>query len=90
VFAGKRGIGIGKKDSNETRLIQPFWTEEEVAAGKNETMRANDGGVDCKGRVWASAVCDPEVTSFAPEGKRGDEHSRKRTKPLMNNPSYPV
>lgn len=32
-------------------------------------MRANDGAVDSKGRFWVSAVCDPEVTPFAPEGK---------------------
>lgn len=31
-------------------------------------MRANDGAVDCKGRFWISATCDPEVTPFAPQG----------------------
>lgn len=35
----------------------------------DERMRANDGAVDSKGRFWTSALCDPEVTSFAPEGK---------------------
>ena len=52
------------------RLIQPFWTNEETQSGKAERMRANDGAVDSKGRFWASAVCDPLVTSFTPDGER--------------------
>lgn len=68
IFGGKHGIGIGKKASNETRLVRRWWTEEERAQGKDENFRANDGGVDSKGRFWASACRDPEVTTFAPEG----------------------
>lgn len=70
LFGGKYGIGVAKKNSSEMRLIQPFWTEEETQAGKAERMRANDGAVDSKGRFWASAVCDPLVTSFTPDGER--------------------
>lgn len=68
IFGGKRGIGIGKKNSNETRLVRPYWTDEEISAGKGDRMRTNDGAVDSKGRFWVNAVNDPEVTSFGPEG----------------------
>lgn len=69
IFGGKYGIGIAKKNSNEMRSIQPFWTDEENQSGKAQRMRANDGAVDSKGRFWASALCDPLETPFAPEGE---------------------
>jgi hypothetical protein len=34
VFGGKHGIGSAKKETNEYRYIQKFWTREEVEAGK--------------------------------------------------------
>lgn len=68
IFGGKYGVGIAKKDSAEMRYIKRFWSEEEEKEGKPEKMRANDGGADTKGRFWSSALCDPEVTAFAPEG----------------------
>jgi sugar lactone lactonase YvrE len=68
IFGGKYGIGVGKKDSSETRMIQPFWTDEENNDGKDKRMRANDGAVDSKGRFWVNTMCDPQVTSSAPEG----------------------
>ena len=61
-------MGIGKKDSNETRLLKSYWTEEEKKDGKPDKMRANDGIVDSNGRFWVNTLCDPEVTSSGPEG----------------------
>jgi hypothetical protein len=40
---GKHGIGIAQKETNEDRYIQKFWTREEVEAGNEFRMRANDG-----------------------------------------------
>ncbi|KAF7561295.1 hypothetical protein G7046_g2849 [Stylonectria norvegica] len=68
IFGEKYGVGIGTKASAETRLVQHFWSEEERRAGKDDRMRANDGAVDSKGRFWVNFLCDPEVTSSAPEG----------------------
>jgi sugar lactone lactonase YvrE len=62
-------VGISSKDSGKTKPLAQFWSEDELKNGKKEKMRANDGAVDSKGRFWVSAVCDPEVTPFAPEGK---------------------
>lgn len=61
------------KTGGTPRPLKHFWPREELRRedkGRWEKMRANDGGVDCKGRFWISAVCDPEVTPFAPEGKK--------------------
>ncbi|KFA53145.1 hypothetical protein S40293_03192 [Stachybotrys chartarum IBT 40293] len=68
LFGGKYGIGIAKKDSNQTRLLHRFWNEEKRQDGKEERMRANDGEVDSEGRFWVNTMCDPEVTSSAPDG----------------------
>lgn len=68
LFGGKYGIGIAKKDSNQTRLLHRFWNEEERNDGKEGRMRANDGEVDSEGRFWVNTMCDPEVTSSAPDG----------------------
>lgn len=70
IFGGKYGIGISKKDGNETRFLQSYWSEDEKKDGKPEKMRANDGIVDSKGRFWVSTMCDPGVTEFAPEGMK--------------------
>jgi sugar lactone lactonase YvrE len=70
VFGGKHGIGIAKKETNEYRYIQKFWTREEVEAGNEFRMRANDGTVDSQGRYWVSTLNDPLVTGPAPVGMR--------------------
>ncbi|KAK0383611.1 hypothetical protein NLU13_9522 [Sarocladium strictum] len=67
VYGGKYGVGVSHKKGGTPRPVKEFWTEEEEKKEKREKMRANDGAVDSKGRFWVSAVCDPEVTSFAPE-----------------------
>jgi sugar lactone lactonase YvrE len=67
IFGGKEGVGIAKKESSESRYLHEFWDEAEKQTGKAQRMRANDGAVDSRGRVWSSAVCDPLVCAFAPE-----------------------
>lgn len=69
IFGGKYGVGIASKEGGEPKMLQKYWSEEEENDGKPGRMRANDGAVDSKGRFWVSALCDPEVTSFAPEGE---------------------
>lgn len=68
IFGGKYGIGITSKYRGEVAMITRYWSKEEEEAGKPDKMRANDGAVDSRGRFWVSAVCDPEVIPFAPEG----------------------
>lgn len=62
------GVGIAKKNSGHTRLIRKFWSDEEEKDGKHDRMRANDGAVDSKGRLWVSALCDPITTKPTPDG----------------------
>lgn len=69
IFGGKYGFGIAKKAGGSDRLIQKFWTAKEENNGKPEYMRANDGAVDSRGRFWVSAICDPHITPFKPEGE---------------------
>jgi sugar lactone lactonase YvrE len=68
IYGGKYGVGVALKNGGTPKPLKRFWSEEEEKDGKTKKMRANDGAVDSKGRFWVSAVCDPEVTSFAPEG----------------------
>lgn len=68
IFGGKTGVGIAKKDSSDSRMIADFWSDEEKIDGKNERMRANDGGVDDQGRFWVGTMCDPMVTEVKAMG----------------------
>ncbi|PKS11262.1 hypothetical protein jhhlp_003024 [Lomentospora prolificans] len=67
IFGGKYGIGIAENGSPDMRFIKPFWSEQEIRDKKDALMRANDGAVESRGRFWVSALCDQEVTKFAPE-----------------------
>ncbi|KAH8177188.1 SMP-30/Gluconolaconase/LRE-like region domain-containing protein [Sarocladium implicatum] len=70
LLGGKYGVYCGLKKGGTPRPLAHFWPQEERRAeggGRWKTMRANDGAVDCMGRFWISATCDPEVTPFAPQ-----------------------
>lgn len=69
IFGGKYGIGIGDKNSNTTRLLKSYWSDEERKGGKDVRMRANDGAVDSKGRFWVSTLVDPETSQRARGGE---------------------
>ncbi|KAI9151757.1 L-xylo-3-hexulose reductase [Paramyrothecium foliicola] len=69
IFGGKYGIGLGKKESNDVRILQRYWSDDEDKDDKPKRMRANDGAVDSRGRFWVNTICDPQVTSSSgPEG----------------------
>ncbi|OCL03400.1 hypothetical protein AOQ84DRAFT_400682 [Glonium stellatum] len=61
VFGGKHGFGIFNRSTAQYRYIKKAWAEEEIAAGKDKTMRANDGAVDSQGRFWVGYMNDPLV-----------------------------
>lgn len=69
LYGGKYGIGVTSKDGTKTRVLHRYWNTKETAEGKPEQTRANDGAVDSQGRFWVSAVSDPLVKNFEPEGK---------------------
>lgn len=69
LYGGKYGVGVAQKESSDSRLVKPYWTKEEEIEGKDERMRSNDGAVDSQGRFWTSAMCDPQVTDIASQGK---------------------
>ncbi|KAK5017671.1 hypothetical protein BJ546DRAFT_902924 [Cryomyces antarcticus] len=68
VFLGKHGFGYYDKAKGTHRYIRKMWTEEEIADGKEERMRGNDGAVDSRGRYWAGAMNDPLVKEPSDEG----------------------
>ncbi|KAF2020371.1 SGL-domain-containing protein [Aaosphaeria arxii CBS 175.79] len=71
IFGGKYGYGIANRDTGAYRWIKQVWTDEEVAAGKPDRMRGNDGAVDSQGRFWVGFMNDPMVPGFSdfqPEG----------------------
>lgn len=68
IFGGKFGYGIFNKQSGEYRWIKKVWSDEEVAQGKPNRMRGNDGAVDSQGRFWVGFMNDPLVTDIIDEG----------------------
>jgi sugar lactone lactonase YvrE len=61
-FGGKHGYGILNRKDGTYRYIKKYWDGDPVAAKKDKEMRGNDGGVDARGRFWASTMNDPLVT----------------------------
>ncbi|KAH7402877.1 SMP-30/Gluconolaconase/LRE-like region-domain-containing protein [Pyrenochaeta sp. MPI-SDFR-AT-0127] len=68
IFGGKFGYGVANKQTGEYRWIQKVWSEDEIAAKKNEKFRGNDGAVDSQGRFWAGYMFDPLVSDWSSEG----------------------
>jgi len=68
LFGGKHGFGIFNRSTAQYKYIKKSWSEEEIADGKDKTMRANDGAVDSKGRFWVGYMNDPLVKEPVDEG----------------------
>lgn len=68
IFGGKYGYGICNRHTGEYRWIKKVWTDEEIADGKADRMRGNDGAVDSQGRFWVGFMNDPLVTKIIDEG----------------------
>jgi len=68
VFGGKAGYGIMNKKTHQWRYIKKYWNETEVAEGKEQRMRGNDGAVDAAGRYYVGTMNDPLVTEPSEEG----------------------
>lgn len=68
LFGGKHGFGIFNRSTAQYRYIKKAWNGEEIVDGKDKTMRANDGAVDSKGRLWVRYMNDPLVKEPVDEG----------------------
>ncbi|KAF2729152.1 hypothetical protein EJ04DRAFT_447873 [Polyplosphaeria fusca] len=68
VFGGKYGYGVCNRTTGEYRWIKKVWDEAEVADGKLDRMRGNDGAVDSHGRFWVGFMNDPLVAEIKDEG----------------------
>ncbi|KAF2786867.1 SGL-domain-containing protein [Melanomma pulvis-pyrius CBS 109.77] len=68
IFGGKYGYGICNRHTGEYRWIKKVWSDEEIADGKADRMRGNDGAVDSQGRFWVGFMNDPLVTKVIDEG----------------------
>jgi sugar lactone lactonase YvrE len=68
IFGGKYGYGLCNKQTGEYRWIKKVWSNEEVADGKPDRMRGNDGSVDPRGRFWVGFMNDPMVKEPTDEG----------------------
>ena len=81
IFGGKRGYGIMKRETGESRWVKDMWSDEErkedgggkpgVGKTREVRMRSNDGAVDAAGRYWVGAMNDPLVVegNITDEGK---------------------
>ncbi|EOD52874.1 Calcium homeostasis protein [Neofusicoccum parvum] len=67
-FGGKHGYGILNRRTAKYKYIKKYWSDKEVAEGKEKLFRGNDGAVDSKGRFFVGVMNDPLVKSPEPEG----------------------
>jgi len=68
IFGGKYGYGICNRTTGEYRWIKKVWSDAEVAAGKPDKFRGNDGAVDSQGRFWVGFMFDPLYSDMNNEG----------------------
>jgi sugar lactone lactonase YvrE len=68
VFGGKTGIGLLDRRSGSYRYLQKFWDGDNEKAKKEVMMRANDGGIDSRGRYYLGVMNDPQVRGKNREG----------------------
>jgi sugar lactone lactonase YvrE len=68
IFGGKFGYGICNRSTGEYRWIKKVWSDDEIADGKPDRMRGNDGAVDSQGRFWVGFMNDPLVAEVKDEG----------------------
>lgn len=68
IFGGKYGYGICNRQTGDYHWIKKVWNDDEVADGKPDRMRGNDGAVDSRGRFWVGFMNDPMVKEPVDEG----------------------
>ncbi|KAK8173870.1 hypothetical protein IWX90DRAFT_156539 [Phyllosticta citrichinensis] len=68
VFGGKHGYGFFHRKTGAYKYIHKYWTDDEVASGKEKLYRGNDGAVDSEGRFWVGTMNDPLVKAPTPTG----------------------
>ncbi|KAF2666748.1 putative anterior fat body protein [Microthyrium microscopicum] len=68
VYGGKAGFGIFDKETGVYEYIVKFWANDSDAARKDHVMRANDGGVDSRGRYWLGVMNHPLIEAPGPVG----------------------
>lgn len=56
------------RQSGSYRYIQKFWDGDNEKEKKEAVMRANDGGIDSKGRYYLGVMSDPPLQTPGPEG----------------------
>jgi sugar lactone lactonase YvrE len=69
VFGGKSGFGIFHQDSGTYEYIAKYWAGDRDASRKERVMRANDGGIDARGRYWIGVMNDPLIEAPGPVGE---------------------
>jgi sugar lactone lactonase YvrE len=69
VFGGKSGFGIFHPEKGTYEYVRRFWAGDEDGTRKERVMRANDGGVDARGRYWIGVMNDPLIEAPGPVGE---------------------
>ena len=69
MFGGKAGFGVFDSLSGKYQYIKRYWDGDPDQANKENLMRANDGGIDCRGRYWIGVMNDPPLKAPGPEDK---------------------
>lgn len=69
VFGGKSGFGIFHRENGRYNYIAKYWAQDEDGPRKDKVMRANDGGIDARGRYWIGLMNDPLIEAPGPVGK---------------------
>jgi sugar lactone lactonase YvrE len=69
LFGGKSGFGLFNRKHGKYQYVQRFWDGDADQPRKETVMRANDGGVDNRGRYWIGVMNDPPLENPGPVGK---------------------
>jgi sugar lactone lactonase YvrE len=69
VFGGKSGFGIFRREAGTCEYVARYWAGDADGATKERVMRANDGGVDARGRYWIGVMNDPLIEPPGPVGE---------------------
>ena len=69
MFGGKSGFGIFEWEKGRYEFVKKFWTGDKDEPRKERVMRANDGGIDARGRYWIGVMNDPLIEPPGPVGE---------------------
>lgn len=67
IVGAKLGYAVLNRGTEQLKYIKKVWDEHD-GAGKEESMRCNDGAVDSAGRYWVGTMNDPKVKAPTNEG----------------------